>query len=220
MRTYGHLQLTATSPVQTFTEPITLAEAKTHLNLPERSPTDAAEDAMIEGFISGAREQAEWAQNRDLVPKQFDLYLDYFPYAIGQPWAPSVGMPEIQLRTPLVSVDLIRYKDSDGVTHDLVEGTDYIVDLARGLVMPPFGVPWPSFVAWPSSAVLVRHTAGFASTDAFWNDAGKRLKIGMLELISHWFSGRLPFELGPGVMAEYPFTVTALLGCGARERVA
>jgi len=206
MRCYGNLALTVTSPVQSFIEVLTLGEAKAFLNLPDRSPSDAAEDAMIDSFIAGAREQAEILQGgRDLVQKQYDLSLDYFPL-------------EIELRRPLVSVDLIQYTNSDGATTVLVANTDYIVDLARGLVMPPYGESWPSFTAWPSSAVLVRFTSGLSLTDAFWADAGARVKIGMLHLISHWYTGRLPFEMGVLAAQEYPFTVTHLLTSGAVPR--
>lgn len=205
MKSYGSLNLTVTSPVQTFSEPLTLAEVKEYLNLPLRSPTDADEDAMLESMITEAREVAEILQGRDLVRKQYDLSLDYFPY-------------EIALRAPLVSVDLVRYRDSSGAYTTLAEGTNYIVDTAKqpGVMMPAYGVPWPSFTHWPSSAVLVRYTSGYSANDAFWNDAGARIKRGMLLLINHWFVGRLPFELGnkEGVN-EYPFTVTSLLRYGS-----
>lgn len=206
MRNYGTLELTITSPPQAFVEVLTLSQVKTYLNLPERSPADAGEDAMIEGFIAGAREQAEILQGgKDLVPKQYDLSLDAFPF-------------EVLMRKPLISVDLAKYKDSDGVEHTITEGTDFIVDLKRALARPLFAQSWPIFVQWPSSAVLFRFTSGYSATDAFWADAGARIKIGMLELISHWFSGRLPFELGSGQISEYPFTVTALLSSGANPR--
>ncbi len=208
MRNYGTLSLTVTSPVQSFTEPITAAQAKKFLEIPERSPVDAQEDALIEAMCTAAREIAELYQNRDLVQKQYDLYLDDFP-------------AEIELRQPLVSVDLLKYRDSAGTWTTLVEGTDYIVDTARGLVMPVYGGSWPSFTPWPSSPILVRFTSGLSATDAFWNDAGTRVKIGMRYLIAHWFSGRLPFE--PGVQTttgiEYPWTVTMCLSAGAVPRV-
>lgn len=208
MRCYGNLSLTVTSPVQSFDEPLTLAQVKKFLELPERSPADSEEDAMLDGFIAGAREYGELFQNRDLVEKQYDLGLDYFPC-------------QIELRTPLVSVDLVQYTDSAGVDHVLTEGTDYIVDLRRGLVMPPYGESWPSFTAWPSSAVLVQFTSGLSGTDVFWNDAGQRVKIGMKHLISAWFSGRMPFEPVPGSTdaVELPFTVTSCLSTGAVPRV-
>lgn len=223
MRCYGNLSLTVTSPPQSFTEPLDSVDVSKFLELPARNPPDPDESMMILGFIAGAREQAEILQGGlDLCPKQYDLALDYFPYSgwgAGGWGSNPGGCGEIQLRRPLVSVDLVQYRDSTGSYVDLVEGTDYIVDLARGLVLPPYGASWPSFTLWPSSAVLVRHTSGYAATDAFWGGAGARLKIGMKQLISAWFTGRLPFERGPGSIQEYPFYVRHLLSIGAIPRV-
>lgn len=207
MKCYGNLTLIGASPLSSICEPLTLSEVKQFLELPDRSPTDAEEDAMLEGFIIAAREQAEILQGRDIVEKQWELALDYFPC-------------EIELRTPLQSVDLIEYTDSTGTTTALVQGADYIVDSRRGLVMPPYSQSWPSFTPWPSSAVLVRFTSGPTTSDIFWSDAGQRVLVGMKELISHWFNGRLPFEIVPGsqTAVEMPFTVSALLSSGAVPR--
>ena len=198
------IRLTDTSPQQSFTEVLTLAGVKAFLELPERSPTDAAEDAMLDGFISAARDQAELMQGKDLVVKQWDLYQDCF------------GGHCIELRHPLVSVDLVQYRDSDGAYTDMVVADDYITDLHQSLILPPYGEAWPSFTAYPTSSILVRFTSGYSASDVFWSETGKSIKLGMLLLISHWFAGRLPFELGASAVQEYPFTVTHLLSTGAR----
>lgn len=206
---YGSLSLTASSPPQSFTEPLSLGEVKSYLNLPERQPRDLAEDSLLNAFISAAREVAETEQKgRQLVRKQFDLTLDYFP------------CNAIELLDPLVSVDLFRYRDSNGDYTTLVENTDYIVDTAShpGIVTPAYNESWPDFTAWPKGAVLIRFTAGLTSTDAFWADAGQRVKVGMYMLISSWFSNRLPFD-AVRYIQEYPFAVTHLLGSGALVRV-
>jgi len=205
---HGSLNLTVSSPVQSFTEPLSLAEMKSYLNVPDRAVADSYENTHIESLIQAAREQAEILQRRDLVRKQWDLSMDAFPTA------------EIELRDPLVSVDLFKYRDSDGNYTTLAENTDYVVDTAKhpGVVTPAYGESWPSFTAWPSSAVLVRFTSGLVSTDVFWNDAGARVKNGMKLLISAWWNNRLPFEVGSGALVEYPFTVTACLSYGAVPR--
>lgn len=192
------LKLTISSPPQSFVEPLTVAEVEHYLGLVAMSPEDAARTALIEGFITGAREAAEWFQGEDLVQKQYDLTLDRFPAA------------GIALRSPLVSVDLISYKDSDGTTHALAEGTDYIVDAAKDLVLPPYGGAWPSFTPWPSSAVLVRHTAGGTQ------EIPKLVTVGMKMLISDWFNCRLPRDLD---REEIPKGIKVLLSYGAKQRV-
>src|SRR5690242_11056124 len=92
--TYGSLSLTETSPAQSFEEPLTLSEVKSYLKVPERSPTDSAEDDELTSLIIAARFQAEVLQGRDLVEKQYDLSHDYWPNYY------------IELRDPLRSVDL------------------------------------------------------------------------------------------------------------------
>lgn len=205
MARYGTLNLTVTSPAQSWTEPITLAEAKKYLNLPARSPTDTEEDSLIEGFIASAREQAEIEQGRDLVEKQYDLSLDSFP-------------SEIELRPHLVSVDLVQYTDSNGTVTALVADTDYIADTAKqpGVLMPAYGKMFPWFTAHPSSAVLVRFTAGLSATHPFWLGHGKLVRTGMFLLISGWFNNRFPYEVGASV--EYPFGITSCLRAGAIQR--
>lgn len=195
----GTLTLTAQSPVQPFIEPLTVAEVKSYLLIPERSPVDAEEDDTIAGLITAARDVAEILQGRDLVRKQWDLALDYFPG-----W-------DVQLRSPLVSVDLVSYRNSDGTTTNLAGTTDYLVDANRqpGIITPLYNAFWPTFTPAPSSSVLVRFTSGYAATDVFWKDAGRRIKLGMKYLISDWFNDRIP----SGKPVEHP-----LLTYGALER--
>ena len=126
-------------------EPLTLAETKAFLRLPELSPADTETDDTVTAMITGARAQAEYCQNRDLVRKQYLLSRDAF-----------CGV-EIRLRPHLVSVDGFTRRDSDGVITALAEDTDYIVDAVKqpGLVMPPYNGSWPSFTPWPTSAVAI-----------------------------------------------------------------
>lgn len=201
----GTLRLTRTSPPQTFAEPLTEAEVSGYLRLPEVGDgaiADPAAAADIRRFIRAAREQAELFQGRDLVSKQWDLTLD------------DLNAPTIQLREPLVSVDLFTYRDSDGATTTLAEGTGYIIDTAKGLVMPPYNESWPSFTAWPTSSVLIRHTVGPAE------EIPAQCQVGMLVLISDWFNDRLIFGTGKAVAASYPQRLRLLLGSGGRGMVA
>src|SRR6185437_7385329 len=143
---YGSLNLTESSPPQSFTEVLSLDEVKSYLKVPARSPVDPGEDAELTALIVAAREQAEIAQNRDLVRKQYDLSFDYW-----------TGY-HLELGAPLVSVDLFQYKDQNGNVTVMQENTDYVVDTSKrpGIVAPPFNTTWPIFTPWPSSAILLR----------------------------------------------------------------
>jgi uncharacterized phiE125 gp8 family phage protein len=205
---YGTEALTDASPAQSFEALITLDEIKGYLKIPE-SVVDDIRDTLLETFIQAAREQAEIKQGRHIVRKQFDRVYDYWPGS------------RIELTAPLISVDLVQYRDSSGEAHVLTEGTDYIVDTAKqpGIIIPPYSATFPSFTAWPSSAVLIRFTTGYGSTSAWWkSDAGNRIKNGMLLLVSWWYNNRLPFE-NATVLSEYPFQVTQCLSYGSRIHV-
>lgn len=204
---YGTLRLTEASPVQTFTEIFDATEIRSYLRLPARVPPDPAEDDFLTSLIIGAREMAEIAQNRDLVRKQWDLTLDYWPNY------------HLHLREPLVSVDLAQYRDSDGNVTAMAENTNYVVDASKspGCLTPPYGETWPAFTPWPSSAILVRFRSGLTAGSAFWSDAGARVKIGMKLLISEWFLNRVPFV--PGLtLQEIPHGITNCLETGAVPR--
>lgn len=187
-------KLTVTSPPQSFTEPLTLAEVKKNCVIPD---ADTSRDTLLALMITAAREAAEIRQGRDLVSKQWDKGFDYFPCVI-------------QLRDHVSSVDLLRYRDSDGNYTTLTEGTDYIVDLEQGLVMPPYGESWPSFTPWPTSAVLCRYTVTPPTVP-------ERIKQGMKYLVNHWYVNRIPVtEGGFTSVIELPFAL-ALLDHGKRE---
>ncbi|HXI42053.1 MAG TPA: hypothetical protein VNH83_18875 [Bryobacteraceae bacterium] len=220
MRPYGVIQLTPSSPAQQFTEPLDLHQIQKHLNLPEQS----GHDEVLNAMITAARVLAEAAQNRDLIVKQYDLNIDHFSV-----WWPGRQLHQnfvlggyieyaIPLRNPLVRVDLLRYRDATGAYTMLTEGPDYIVDTARGLVLPPYGQTWPSFTPWPSSAVLIRFSSGMTADDPFWLNEGQVILGGMKYLITQWFTNRIPFEPAAKI-EEYPYSVTSMLGFGAIPRV-
>jgi uncharacterized phiE125 gp8 family phage protein len=206
---YGSLNLTEQSPAQNWVEPLTIKEAERFLRI---APTDSDVDANNEllSFIQGAREQAEIIQGRDLVQRQWDLTYDYWPSY------------RIQLRAPLISVDLVQRTDSNGLVTVLNEGAnaDYIVDRTKhpGTISPPYNGTWPTFTPYPSSALLFRFTSGYSCEDPFWRDAGARVKTGMKLLISHWYNNRLPFETGVTAVAAYDYSVTSCLSYGSLVR--
>lgn len=207
---YGTLNLTESSPPQTFTEVFTTDDARAILNLPPRSPADPQEEALLQAFVVAARIEAEIAQNRDLTPKQWDLSLDYW------------NSYRIELRAPLQSVDLVQYMQSDGSIVTMAENTDFVVDKKRqpGAIEPPFPGPtnrtWPTFTPWPSSAITIRFTSGYPANSSWWSDTGALVKNGMRYLISLWYTNRLPFVVGSA--ASDAFTLD-LLSRGAVPRV-
>lgn len=227
MKAYGELQLTDSSPAQNFVEPLTVQQVKDFLRI-----SNTAEDGMIPTFITAARVAAEGEQHIDLIPKQWDLHLDLllgydsiagaaYPLRFNSIYNFGVGY-EIYTRFPLTSVDLFEYTDSTETTTPLVEGVngDYLVDTNRGLVIPPWGKVWPFFTPRPTSSVLLRFTSGYRASHPYWSNNGAMVLMGMKLLIAGWFENRIPFDPSlRGSVEEYPYTISYLLGYGARPRV-
>lgn len=193
-KTYGRLELTVTSPVQTFVEPLDIdADVKPYLQMDANH-----EDTVIQGLMIAAREIAEEENGRDFVSKQYDLTLDRWP-------------DELRLRSPLASVDSFSWKDASGTSTTMTAGTNYVVDLVRGLMVPPWGAIWPMRAPlYPSGAITVRFTTAAAPLPA-------TVKHGMLMLIRHWFDQRIPFEIARGTMQELPYGVRRLFESGSRR---
>ena len=175
---YGSAHLTEASPPQSFVEPVSIDEMISYLRLPDATGGDPSITDELTGFIIAARARAETLQGLDLVVKQWDLAFDYWPSY------------RVELRAPLVSVDLVQYRDSDGDYTTLVADTDYVVDGSKQppVLAPPYNKPWPTFTPWPSSALLVRFTSGVSADSAWWSDSGANVKRGIRLLAKGWFN--------------------------------
>lgn len=228
MKAYGEIQLTEASPPQTFTEPITVSEFKSFMRIPVLSPTDADEDAFILSAIAAGRQAVEIEVGFDIIEKQWDLHLDLllgydsiagaaYPLRFNTVYNLGAGY-EIPLRYPLRSVDLFNTTDYQGTVAALVAGTDYIVDLNRALVTPPWGKTWDFFSPYPSSAVLIRFTSGYSSTHPFWLNAGQMVKQFIRLLAAEYYEFRVPFEPGR-IATEHPYMLQYLSRNVARPRV-
>lgn len=179
---YPTLSLTDLSPAQSFVSPVSVTAMREFMRIPP-AIVDDAQDRVITDAVGSAVQEAELLQGRDLIVKQWDLSLDYW------------FSPRIILGAPLLSIDLAQYKDSDGVTHTLVSGTDYIIDASKspGEMLAPYNKLFPQFVPWPSSAILIRFTSGYSPTHPWWSGGvGTKVKAGIKLRASQLYFNRLP----------------------------
>ena len=197
------------------TEPVSLTAAKNYL---KQDVSD--DDAIIGTLITAARLEAECEHGRELAVKQWKLVFDRFPTGLysGQyqtapffeyglrPYTFGLNPGFIELLDPLVSVDFLKYKKADGTVVTMTEDTDYVVDTDKhpGVVCPASGTTWPDLDLWPSSAVQITFTAGYAEATC-----PGHLQQGILLLVNQWYNGRIPFE-AIRFIAELPFSVTSL----------
>jgi hypothetical protein len=190
------LKLTVTSPVQSFTEPVTLDEIRQALGT---ANADNSRDVLFLAYAPAARQVAEVCQQRDLVEKQWDQFMSYFPCDC------------ISLRDNATSIETFRYRKSDGDYVAMVEGVDYEFDAALSILTPVSGGSWPTAELWPSSAIEIQFTV----SPPVISDM---LKRGILALISLWDANGVPAELGASAVQNYPYMLS-LLEIGRREVV-
>lgn len=152
-------------------EPLSLAEAKAHCRV-----DGSDDDTLITALIVTARRMAEQATGRALVTQSWRYLLDTFPVA-------AIDLP----LPPLVSVQSVKYLDSNGTLQTLVADTDYAVYTSSllGLVAPAYGMSWPS-PRDVREAVRIEFTAGYGAAAAVPND----IKQWMLLQICHWYDNR------------------------------
>jgi uncharacterized phiE125 gp8 family phage protein len=133
-------------------EPITLAEAKLHLDV-----IDDTKDALITMSIAAVRRHVEAICGRSLITQGWRLTLDYFPRVIRLE------------RGPVQTVDSIVYTDMGGATQTITApaAPAYSIDLSDHLarLTPGFGYTWPNTLS-DIGVVKINFTAGYGLTAA------------------------------------------------------
>lgn len=154
-------------------EPITLADALTHL----RADSDSgANDAYITSLIKVARQTCEDRIERTLISTPWRLKLDGFTDAIEL------------LQPPVIAVQYLKYLDSDGV-EKTVNPADYVVDTTSepAWLVPGPDKEWPETQPGAINTVTVDYTAGYGTTAA---DVPAPLKHWMLLAIGSMYNTR------------------------------
>ena len=192
---------TITGPV---TEPIGLEEAQAALHI--ESTTD--NNTLLALYIGAARRYFEWRTSRTLHQTTYEYVLDSFP-ANNQ----AIRLPRA---TPLISITAasFTYKNSAGVSTQ-VTAADYIADTDSlpGRVVLAYGKSWPSFTAYPVSAVRIRYVAGIATASPV-TEADADIKLPLLLLVGGMWENRESFVISDGVLSKVSvdYGVEAFLG--------
>ncbi len=169
-------------------EPITLAEVRQHLRLPDNE----VEDTLLVSLITTARSYCEHYTRRALAEQTLEVYLDRFPIS------DLIELP----CPPLQSVTEIGYKDSNG-EEMILSPSDYLVDVdcEPGRILPVVGTNWPVFTPYPASPVRIRFVAGY-------EDLPISIRLAMLLLVGHWYENR---EATGNASSVIDFSVHSLL---------
>ncbi len=139
-------------------EPVTTAEAKTHLRV-----TASADDDYIAGLVAAARFEAEKSTARDFVERTRVLKLRSWP-------AQRIYLPQ----PPLQSITSITYVDNAGDTQTWAAenytvsapGADGLTEAPpHGFIEPAYSVVWPTIrIQW--DAITITYVSGYADSGA------------------------------------------------------
>lgn len=180
-------------------EPLTLEEAKAHLQVPA-AVTD--QDAYILALIMAARSMVENECQRALITQTMELQLDYFD-ASANVYAGLTMPVGSRVRPiwlpfpPLITLRSVTYLDGAGDTitlHDAV-GSPQVEDLLvvvpsskylPAQVAPVAGTSWPSVLDQPGS-VTINYTAGYGADGS---SVPMPIRQAMLLALGHWFEHR------------------------------
>lgn len=156
------------------TEPISVAEAKTHLRIDH---TD--DDTLLGTYIQAARELVEAFTGRRMITRTEKLFLDDFPPCDG------IVIPV----APVRAVDSVKtYDDADAAT--TFAASNYVTDLNGhvGAVVLKSTAAWPALAAAPRpiNAVEVQFQSGYASAAA----VPEAMKLAVKLLVGHMYENR------------------------------
>jgi uncharacterized phiE125 gp8 family phage protein len=173
-------------------EPITLAEAKTHLRV-----DTAAEDTLIQSLIMASRLHIEAALDVALITQSWRIRRDAWP---------SSGIIDLPLR-PVQSVSSIKVY-SDEATSDTLDTTAITLDGHAN----PARIIWNSRSPVPTSPLIangveINLVAGFGDAEA---DVPQPIRHALLLLVAHWYEHRDPVEIG-AIASPIPLAVSGLL---------
>lgn len=219
------------------TEPVTLSEAKEHLQIEGTT----SNDSYVTRLIPVARGWCEWYTRRWFEPQTWDLWLDgfytkrlstrdviglagaslyggdYAGFIAGSnyPYGPADPYRRITLPFANVSaVSFVKYKDTAGDWQTLTDDTDYQYDLHSepGRILPAYGKAWPT-PRVDINVVQIRLVGGYAQIGSpAESDTPEGIKQAILLIVGDLFERRVDTHIGAGTPAPMPRGVEALLG--------
>jgi uncharacterized phiE125 gp8 family phage protein len=175
-------------------EPISLDEAKGHLNIMHDD-----DDDLISRTIIAARRACERATLRSFVTTSWKYCMDRFPTCNGG----RIVLP----RPNLIAVSALSYLDTAG-TRQTLGSSLYVASTARepAVVIPAYGTTWPAAREFVES-VQVSYTAGYGATA---DTVPADIKAAILLMIGHLYGNREAVVTGT-IATELPMAVKALL---------
>lgn len=172
-------------------EPITTAEAKTHLNV-----SGTSKDTYIDSLIVTARKQIERYLNRVLINQSWKVYYDRWKHELLIPFG------------NLSTVTTVKYYSDDGTFTTLDANTYYwvVTTTEPGRIVRKYDVTYPELQDGRPDAIEISFTAGYgASGSAVPDDIKHAMKL----LITNYYEHRGDVVIGQ--VNKIPSYVTDLI---------
>lgn len=175
-------------------EPVTLADAKSHLRLDQDFTDD---DLYVQTLISAARHHVETVSDRTLIRSQWQMKFDVFPG-----W--DIELPRPPIATGPITVS---YIPSDGV-YSPVSYTDFREDrdATPAVIRPQWNGSWPT-VRGAENDVTVTYWAGYGESPLSVPTPARHC---ILMLLAAWYANRE--AVVQGGMNPVPMAVEVMLG--------
>lgn len=179
-------------------EPVSTAEAKTHLRV-----DISDDDSYIDLLVATARQSVEVFLGRQLITATWQWKLDGFPRATRHNPLRAFLLPW----PPLQSVTSIAYVDPNGDSQTLAASL-YTVDSAShpARIVPAYGEVWPA-TREHIDVVTLTWVAGYGDAGS---DVPEKILTAIKMLVAHWYENREPVVLGT-IATKLPMHVESLL---------
>ena len=174
-----------------FSSPVTLAEAKSQLNI-----TGTYHDTLIGDLITAATELCESETWRSFMEGVFTLHISKV----------EKNKDILLYRCPIQSIESVKYYNTSNVLTTLVAGTDYIYSLDSEPGVLQF-LTIPNCSATKIYPIQVEMTCGWASSGL----VPQRIKQAILMCVANMYEMRNDAVIGSSVSTELPLTSKRLL---------
>jgi uncharacterized phiE125 gp8 family phage protein len=170
-------------------EPVTLAEAKDHLNV-----TISDDDARIQNYIRTARQKLETRYGIAMITQTLTLGRDYFPnlfgigfaptanWWVGSNWSGQYDHEELRygfltLRGPVQSITSVTYLDTTGAAQ-VWASSNYLLDADAmpGRLFLALNKTFPTTAPLPG-AVKVAYVSGYTKPELVPDDWKAAVKL-------------------------------------------
>jgi uncharacterized phiE125 gp8 family phage protein len=180
-------------------EPITTAEAKTHLNV-----SGTSKDTYIGTLIVTARRQIERYLNRALINQNWKVYYDCWKHEMLIPF----GNLQITSDTPGPASPVVKYYNTGGTLTTLTESGYYwvITTTEPGRIVRKYDATYPQLQDGRPDAIEIAFTAGYGVAGS---DVPDDIKHAMKLLITNYYEHRGDIVIGQ--VNKIPSYVTDLI---------